>query len=558
MRENGLRGIVPSHGLVAQPARGLRKSSAMTPPVTVTAQRSWLLAPLRSDWRLGLPDLIAVVGFLLLCALLIYESDVLPLQYWDESRNANNALGAAMDGRWLAPVYFGFVDHWNTKPPLLIWMMAGFLKAGLPALWAIRLPSILAALATCGLVWAALRLSLKDPIAAAIGNGLLLTSALYVGVHGVLTGDYDGLESLFIVGYVLSFWRVADNPVRPNWLFAAALCIAGAVLTKGIAGTLPLPGCAIILVSDFRRLRALVGDWRTWACGLFVVLLPLGYYLSREAYDPGYLTAVVNGELGGRFLTANEGHVEAPQFYIVALSQGFGAGLLLSPLAFAPLLGAYGRRRDLVVLCLASCVALLVVLTLSRTKLFQYAIPVVPLLAIAVAIGVSDVSRLLAKIDASQSRRTRLSPILLCGTALLCAEAAVKTAHPHSLLRALDSYKERDGAFLARLHQMGVRSPVTVVEEGFWPFPSGPPGRRSSQIIDFYATLYRAEWTIGQSKMGQTLPTGSLAATCSSKVSAWLRTTYNTTTVDNYDGCMLDRLEPKVPAIASPQERSPS
>src|SRR6516165_7241321 len=84
-------------------------------------------------------DVLCVGSLLILWFLLhILNYDSLPLQLWDESRNANNALEIARYGHWLVPTYKGVSDHWNTKPPLLIWQMAALMRLGLPPLLAIR------------------------------------------------------------------------------------------------------------------------------------------------------------------------------------------------------------------------------------------------------------------------------------------------------------------------------------------------------------------------------------------------------------------------------------
>ncbi len=230
--------------------------------------------------------------FLLALVLLVIRSDAVPMQLWDESRNANNAL-EALNGHWLAPAYNGVADHWNTKPPLLIWCIAALLKLGMPPLWALRSPSIIAAFATLGLVWGVLRYALRDPAAATIAGALLLTSWLYVGPHGARTGDYDSLESLFILGYVLTFWTAISERPRPNWLFGTAAFIIAAVLTKGVAGALAVPGLLVFAMVRSRALLVLLKDWRTWAAAAITVVACAGYYLTRETYDPGYISAVL-------------------------------------------------------------------------------------------------------------------------------------------------------------------------------------------------------------------------------------------------------------------------
>src|SRR5690348_12772200 len=73
--------------------------------------------------------------------MLLFGYDADPLAAWDESRNANNAIEMVTSGNWLVLHYGGLPDHWNTKPPLLIWLIAGLMKAGAPPLLALRLPS---------------------------------------------------------------------------------------------------------------------------------------------------------------------------------------------------------------------------------------------------------------------------------------------------------------------------------------------------------------------------------------------------------------------------------
>jgi 4-amino-4-deoxy-L-arabinose transferase-like glycosyltransferase len=496
------------------------------------------LAPPPSALAFGRIDLITVAGFLLVAfVLLIYRSDALPLQIWDESRIANNALEAAMDGHWLVPTDHGYIDHWNTKPPLLPWLMAAGMRVGLPALWAVRLPSIAAAVITGGLIWAALRIALKDRLAAAIGLSLLFGSILYVGLHGSRNGDYESLESLFILGYVLSFWAASDVPARTNWLFAAAACIVGAVMTKGVAGLLPLPGCAVFLLADRRRFLSLLGDWRAWFCALGAIAAILGYYLSREAYDPGYLKAVYASELGGRFAAVSEEHFEGPLFYIGELAKGFLPGAMLLPFVAVSIFRGERRRRDLALLCVAGCVSLLAVLTAASTKLFHYVIPAVPLLCLAAAIGVSDTLRILATSHPARGRR------LAIGVGALCATGLGMTIFLSQALFARSFPEIQDGAYLADLHRAGERAPVTVVDERLLALPGGgPPGRRYSQIIDFYARLYRADWPIAQSQEGWPLATPSLAITCTSTVFAWLGASHDLRVVRRGDGCVLVRL----------------
>src|SRR5580658_5186755 len=98
--------------------------------------------------------LFLVIMLSLWFCVLVFRNDSLPLQIWDESRVADSAIEMVRGGHWLVPTYGGVSDHWGVKPPLLIWQIAALMWLGLPPLLAVRLPTMLAALATICTVWA--------------------------------------------------------------------------------------------------------------------------------------------------------------------------------------------------------------------------------------------------------------------------------------------------------------------------------------------------------------------------------------------------------------------
>ena len=74
-------------------------------------------------------------------SLLFYRLGALPTEVWDESRLAENALEMAKTGLSLISTYNGIPDHWNTKPPLLIWLTSISIRVLGPNEWGVRLPS---------------------------------------------------------------------------------------------------------------------------------------------------------------------------------------------------------------------------------------------------------------------------------------------------------------------------------------------------------------------------------------------------------------------------------
>ncbi len=412
-------------------------------------------------------DALALAVLLALWAgLFLVRYDALPLQLWDESRNANNALEMARHGRWLTPTYAGVADHWNTKPPLLIWTMAGWLRLGLPPLMAMRLTSWLAAAATVGALWSVLRFGLQDRLAAFAGALLLLSAAIYIGPHAARTGDYDALESAFLFGYVLAFWQAFERG-RTRWLFLAAGLMALGVLTKGVAALLPLPGLALYAFTRPPRLGGLLKDLRTWGAAALFIAVVGGYYLAREANDPGYLSAVASNELGGRFLKITEHHRGSWHFYLRALLQSAEPCTPMALLGLFTLFGRDPRRRSLALAASLAAGSLLLVLSVSRSKMEWYAAPLIPLMALVAGLGLSDALHWVDRARPRLATAARaLAVALLAGGVVFglwynqVGWSANGTAGPHF----------RYGEFLARMRALQPGGPitnVTVVDTGF-------------------------------------------------------------------------------------------
>ena len=138
-------------------------------------------------------------------------------------------------------------------------------QAGMPPLLALRVPSFFAVAVTVTLVWGFCVFVLQDRFAGMVGALLLITSGLYAGPHVGRTGDYDALLTLLILIYSLAFWLAVEGmSLGLSWLAVSAFCVALAILTKGIAGLLPLPGLLAYAVLQ-GRLVPLLGRWKAWA-----------------------------------------------------------------------------------------------------------------------------------------------------------------------------------------------------------------------------------------------------------------------------------------------------
>lgn len=334
-------------------------------------------------------DLLFAGLLLALTAIMLLPGALtLPMELWDESRNANNAIEMARRGLSIVTT-FGYVpDHWNTKPPLLIWMMTALLDTGLPPMIAIRLPSILATAGSVLLVFVACRVLVRDRLAGFLGGVLLISSVLFMGDHVGRTGDYDALLCLLNLGFVLCAGIYIDRETtRPGlWIGAAALLLVLAVLTKGIAGGLAVPGLAAYAAMR-RRLLTVLADWRLWLSLTGAVAALGGWLELRERFDPGYLAAVWDNDVAGRMFTALDEHVERRSYYVRLLLRQFEPGILLLPTMLALYADRDPARRRLCLLMGLTALSWLIALSVAHTKLLWYAAPIAPLLAVAVGVS---------------------------------------------------------------------------------------------------------------------------------------------------------------------------
>ena len=312
-----------------------------------------------------------------------------PFQIWDEGRILINTLEMAQSGQWMATTFEGKPEFWNTKPLLLHWLQwaSAFLFGWNE--WGLRLPSAASALGVVLLI-----LGISKGILGSYRYGfaaglVLIVLPGYVGFHASRTADYDALLSLGTTGAFLSLWLAAERDSR--YLLLTWFFLTLAVLTKGIAGLLIAPGLACIALLRYRAIPWLQTRW-CWLGFVFFAIMILAYYLGRDSLQPGYLEAVWNNELGGRFAQTNEGHDHPWYYYLGVLVRhvGFGGGfLLLFGVVLAVKAGSDRVRlaaRD----ALIAALFLGVVLSSSQSKLDWYLVPMHPLLALAAGLGWAD------------------------------------------------------------------------------------------------------------------------------------------------------------------------
>ncbi len=328
-----------------------------------------------------------ILLFILIAVPIFGNLNVQPIRIWDEARLVINAYQMNQDNDWIVTHYKdNHPDMWNTKPPLLIWCQVLLIKLlGLGEI-AIRLPSGIAAFLTClALLILSIRY-LKDFIFGFIVCMVLITSYGYIHMHATRTGDYDALLTFFTTISAISFFAYMENQ-SPRYLYLFFLFLALGVLTKGVSALLFSPAFVIYCIWQ-KQFISLLKNKHLYL-GVFIFLfIAIGYYLLREHYNPGYIKAVSENELGGRYLKTLANLKGGFWFYYTFLiNEHFSAWYLLVPCGL--LVGIFSedsKKQKLTVFSTLLILVYFLVISTAQTKLYWYDCPIFPFASIIVTL----------------------------------------------------------------------------------------------------------------------------------------------------------------------------
>ncbi len=330
------------------------------------------------------PRWLLFLYIIAICVPLFYNLDAKVMRIWDEARLAVSAYEMQENGNCLVVHYDESPDMWSVKPPLMIWAQVLSIKILGYSEFATRFPSALAAFFCClflpwfsGKVW-------RSYLPGMLAGIVLVSMHGYIGDHGMRTGDYDSMLVLFttmLCGYYFLYIEYG----KQKYLYLTFISVTLAILTKGIAGL--LMGPALLLYTLYRKkLWSLLVNPHFY-CGLLIVLiLGIGYYPLREVYNPGYIEAVFQNELGGRYNQALEGHGWPWHFYLKGMAgQRTEPWFLILPVAF--LFGVWKSEKllcNVYFFCMLIIVFYLLVISAGATKLFWYDLPAYPFISIVI------------------------------------------------------------------------------------------------------------------------------------------------------------------------------
>ena len=332
----------------------------------------------------------------------------------DESRYAEIPREMIASGDYVLPRLNGVL--YFEKPPLMYWVLAGFLRVFGPDELAMRATPALFALGGVLLTYAAAR-GLYGRLAGLSAAIVLGTSLLYFALARILILDMavSALMSATLFCFILG---VREPPgARRRWLFFGLYASAAlATLTKGLIGFL-ITGAVmflwLLLFNQWRRLRPFY--------------LPTGALLFLAIVAPWHLLAAQRSDVWANFyfihehwerFTTTVGHDRyEPWWYFIPVVLGglFPWMGFLWPALRDALAGGWARRKENAEAWFFVVWAAFIFLFFSKShsKLVPYVLPVFP--ALAVLIG-AWIARVIAEDDRP---RLRVSLWIFSITAIL-------------------------------------------------------------------------------------------------------------------------------------------
>jgi 4-amino-4-deoxy-L-arabinose transferase-like glycosyltransferase len=336
----------------------------------------------------------------------------------DEPRYAWIARAMAQSGDWVTPRLYG--SPWFEKPVLYYWLAAVGFDLHLPAEWAARLPSALAALAAAlSIAWLAVgfesdsRREASSPAQFGLSNPAILAPLLFsasvaaLGFARAATPDMLFAASLTLAMAAATVvlrdsaaLRDSRNPVAPGASRSSPFALVGfgvfvglAVLAKGPAAIILAGGAVAIWMLAARRWRPAFRLLHPLALASFcVVALP--WYIVCAARNPQFLHVFIFEHNFERYLTPIFEHRQPFWFFLpITLLAILPWTAFLIPAALDGFdLWRENRWGDSPVFFVA-CWAFFPILffSFSDSKLPGYILPAIPALALTLAAAVSKI-----------------------------------------------------------------------------------------------------------------------------------------------------------------------
>lgn len=327
------------------------------------------------EWLLSL-----LVGSLFLWLIFLGNS---PLRDWDEGTVAQVAreIWRAPVGsmRWLYPTLGG--EPYHNKPPLIHLLIAWAYSIGGVNEWTTRLPgAVLTALGVPLLYLVGRLLFNQIP---ALFAALAYLTMLPVVRHGRLAM----LDGTIITFFLLLLFCLLKARQNQRYALGIGFCFGLITLTKGMI-VLLLGGIVSLFIFANRQLTLLTNPY--FGVGMLLGNTPaIAWYAAQwQHYGTSFLKINFQAQTFARLVQPVEGHSAPPWYYLIELLKYGFPWLLFLPGGFY--LAWKKRYTTWGCLILIGTIVYLGTISLMRTKLPWYIMPVYPFLALAIGAELSE------------------------------------------------------------------------------------------------------------------------------------------------------------------------
>jgi 4-amino-4-deoxy-L-arabinose transferase-like glycosyltransferase len=308
-----------------------------------------------------------------------------PLRDWDEGTVAQVAreiwrapLGSM---HWLYPTLGG--EPYHNKPPLIHLLIAWTYSIGGVNEWTTRLPGAVLTALGVPLLYLVGCLLFKESLSALFAALVYLTM-LPVLRHGRLA-MLDGTSITFFLLLLFCLLKARQNR---RYALGVGFCLGLITLTKGMI-VLPLGAIACLFLIADRQLALLTSPYLL--VGIFLGNAPaIAWFVAQwQHYGENFLQVNFQAQTFNRLTQSVENHKGPPWYYLIEIIKYTFPWLLFLPGGFY--LAWKKRHTSWSRLIIIGTIVYLGTISLMRTKLPWYVMPIYPFLALAIGARLSEI-----------------------------------------------------------------------------------------------------------------------------------------------------------------------
>lgn len=327
--------------------------------------------------------LLGLIG--LISAYLIFINvGVNHLIPWDEAIYSKVAKNMVTNNQYVTLHWDNLLKPWYEKPPLFIWMQAGFMEVLGFTSFAAKLPSAILGLATVFLVFIIAK-KFFNKTTAFISSLALITTVhfLYYSRMAML----DVALTFFTTISLFIYWLAKEKDKRYLWILSGLL--AGlSVMVKGVVGFLPLLVIFLyelyLFVIDKQKFSVrLVLNYLLGFLSCLLVALPWHIYMYMQ-FGESFLKNYIGYHVLGRAFNNIEDKGRPFCWYLIVLKVSMR-------IWFIALLGAFPftvfktfKKDKRFVFLTLWALSMFLFFSIAKSKLIWYVIPLYPVLSLMV------------------------------------------------------------------------------------------------------------------------------------------------------------------------------